>query len=60
MLHSFAFYYVRVDSESRPLAGPLMTRNGYGIGMSPEVPMTVPDRAYTSPIWYSPAKFVTF
>ena len=26
----------------------------FGITMPPEVPMTVTDRAYTSPIWYTP------
>ena len=28
----------------------------FGIKMGDEVPMTVTNRAYTSPIWYSPAK----
>jgi len=28
----------------------------YGIKMAKEVTMTVTDRAYTSPIWYTPAK----
>jgi hypothetical protein len=27
----------------------------YGIKMPDTVPMTVTDRAYTSPIWYTPA-----
>jgi hypothetical protein len=26
----------------------------FGITMRPEVPMTVTERAYTSPIWYTP------
>jgi hypothetical protein len=26
----------------------------FGIKMTPDVPMIVTDRAYTSPVWYSP------
>ena len=28
----------------------------FGVKMPPEVPMTTTERAYTSPIWYTPAK----
>ncbi len=27
----------------------------FGVKMSPEVPMITQERAYTSPIWYTPA-----
>ena len=47
-------------ADRRPLNG--STVNGdigddakyYDIEMGPEVPMTVQDRAYTSPIWHTP------
>jgi len=50
-----AFYYVRVIQIPSP-RWTAYDQKRYGIKMSPEVPMTVTDRAYTSPIWYSPAK----
>jgi hypothetical protein len=28
----------------------------FGIQMPDDVPMTVTDRAYTSPVWYTPAQ----
>jgi hypothetical protein len=28
----------------------------YGIKMAADVPMIVTDRAYTSPVWYTPGK----
>ena len=50
-----AFYYVRVIQIPSP-RWTAYDQKRYGIKMSPEVPMTVTDRAYTSPIWYTPAK----
>ncbi|MGA9902185.1 MAG: DUF3604 domain-containing protein [Terriglobales bacterium] len=50
-----AFYYVRVIQIPSP-RWTAYDQKRYGIKMSAEVPMTVTDRAYTSPIWYSPAK----
>jgi len=50
-----AFYYVRVIQ----IPSPRWTANDqkrFGIKMPDYVPMTVTDRAYTSPIWYTPAK----
>jgi hypothetical protein len=50
-----AFYYVRVIQIPSP-RWTAYDQKRYGIKMADNVPMTVTDRAYTSPIWYSPAK----
>ena len=50
-----AFYYVRVIQIPSP-RWTAYDQKRYGIKMSADVPMTVTDRAYTSPIWYTPAK----
>ncbi|MBK8869750.1 MAG: DUF3604 domain-containing protein [Elusimicrobia bacterium] len=48
-----AFYYVRVIQIPSPRWTAYDCKR-YGIQMSKNVPMTVTDRAYTSPIWYTP------
>jgi hypothetical protein len=50
-----AFYYVRVIEIPKP-RWTAYDAKYYGIQMPDEVPMTVQDRAYTSPIWYTPDK----
>ena len=53
-----AFYYVRVIQIPSP-RWTAYDQKRYGIKMSDNVPMTVTDRAYTSPIWYSPSTRMT-
>lgn len=50
---SEAFYYVRVLEIPTP-RWTLFDKIRYGAELSDEVPLTTTERAYTSPIWYSP------
>jgi len=48
-----AFYYVRVLEIPTP-RWTAYDAKYFGVAMSAEVPMTTIERAYTSPIWYTP------
>ena len=48
-----AFYYVRAIQIPSP-RWTAYDQKRFGIKMADNVPMTVTDRAYTSPIWYTP------
>ena len=48
-----AFYYVRVIEIPTPRWTAYDAKH-FGIKMRREVPMTTTERAYTSPIWYTP------
>ena len=52
-LNERAFYYVRVIEIPKP-RWTAYDAKFFGIDMPDEVRMTVQDRAYTSPIWYTP------
>jgi hypothetical protein len=49
-----AFYYVRVLEIPTP-RWTAFDAKFYGVEMPKEVPMTLQERAYTSPVWYTPA-----
>ena len=48
-----AFYYLRVLEIPTP-RWTAYDAQRYQVEMAPQVPMTLQERAYTSPIWYTP------
>ena len=48
-----AFYYVRILEIPKP-RWVAYDQTRFGISMPDDIPKTVQDRAYTSPIWYTP------
>jgi hypothetical protein len=48
-----AFYYVRVIEIPKP-RWTAYDAKFYGVDLPDDVNMTTQDRAYTSPIWYTP------